>query len=367
VQENLYAYSITGSRENKMDSNLKIDNIDALILKILLQDPRTSFAKIAKKIGMSIPSILNRFNSMKKSGIITGSIMQINPRSMGYNCVSLASINSDPKQYDEIHEFLRHQKIAIYGPHLTGSSSILGFTVTRDTDELSKIVKEIESHTGIRSVSTELWIKNLNVDHPENLIIEPNTNSRALINNLNEKNDKYITKNEEKKFTYNHNLIKNEGNKKLDDIDVSLIKILTNDARVSFRKLSKKLKISPNNVIKRYKKLRNSILPFSAITLNLKKIGYIGTGVLMIKTNDGLDVDEISDEILNIPNIIVLIRIFGSYDIIAITPFKNLKELGLLTKKIRNLLGVYEIDLMVDKPYEEWPLNMISKLIINEL
>jgi DNA-binding Lrp family transcriptional regulator len=302
---------------------------------------------------------------MKKSGIITGSIMQINPRSMGYNCVSLATINSDPKQNDEIHEFLRYKKIAIYGPHLTGSSAIVCFIVTRDTDELSIIVKEIESHPAIRSVSTELWIKNLNVDYPENLIIEPNTNPQALINKLNEKNDKYIIKKEEKNFPSNQKLTKNEEPQKLDDIDVSLIKILSNDARVSFRKLSKKLKIPPNNAIKRYKKLRKNILPFSTITL--KKIGYIGTGVLMIKTNDGFDVDEISNEILNIPNIIVLIRIFGSYDIIAITPFKDLKELGQITEKIRNLLGVYEINLMVDGPYEDWPLNMISNLIINEL
>ena len=124
-----------------MDSEVKIDNIDVLILKTLLQDPRTNFTKIAKRIGMSTPSIFNRYNSMQKSGIITGSIMQINPRSMGYNCVSLADVNSDPKHNDEINEFLRYQKIAVYGPHLTGSSAILGFIVTRNTDELSKIVK----------------------------------------------------------------------------------------------------------------------------------------------------------------------------------------------------------------------------------
>ena len=350
-----------------MSPELIIDYIDVLILKALLQEPRTSFVKIAKEIGMSTPSVFNRFNSMKKNGIINGSIMQIYPKSMGYNCVALANINSDQKQKDKIIDFLHHERIAIYGPHLTGSSNILGFIVTKNTDELSQIVKEIESHPAIRSVNTEIWVHNINVDHPENLIIDSNTNSRGLAKkNSRDKNDNNTFKNVEKKLKYNENWAKTRKNLKLDDIDLSLIKILVNDARISFRKLSKKLNISPNNVIKRYKKLRKNILSFSSITLNLKKMGYIGTGVLMIKTIDGYNVKEISDTILSIPNMIVVIRLFGNYDIIAITPFKDLTNLDDVTQKIRNLEGVHEINLMVDKPYEKWPLNTISNQIINE-
>jgi len=86
----------------------------------------------------------------------------------------------------------------------------------------------------------------------------------------------------------------------------------------------------------------------------------------MIKTIDGYNVKEISDIILSIPNMMVVIRLFGNYDIIAITPFKDLTNLDDVTQKIRNLEGVDEINLMVDKPYEKWPLNTISNQIINE-
>ena len=74
----------------KLSAEPKIDDIDAKILKTLLKEPRTSFAQIAKDCRLSNTSIRNRFNLMKKSGIINGAIMQINPKSFGYDCIALA-------------------------------------------------------------------------------------------------------------------------------------------------------------------------------------------------------------------------------------------------------------------------------------
>ena len=51
----------------------------------------------------------------------------------------------------------------------------------------------------------------------------------------------------------------------------------------------------------------------------------------------------------------------------SLKPLENyLTNLDDVTQKIRNLEGVHEINLMVDKPYEKWPLNTISNQIINE-
>ena len=48
-------------------------------------------------------------------------------------------------------------------------------------------------------------------------------------------------------------------------------------------------------------------------------------------------------------------------------PFRVLEDLHDLKEEISNILGVNEINLMVDKPYSRWPLNMISELIIENL
>ena len=343
----------------------KIDDVDVKILQTLLKEPRTSFAKIAKECELSIPSIHNRFTLMNKSGIINGSIMQIDPKSLGYYCVALINIEADPRKKEVILDFLKQINIAIYGPHLSGRSNILGFLVARNTDELAQTIKEIKKNIRVRSVFTEQWVNTKDTDHPENLIIKKIDDPSSLTKmDTEKKNALQSTKNPNNQ---EKNRNKNDVAHQLDNIDLSLIKIVINDARVSFRRIAEKLGISTNNVIKRYKKLRNNVLTFSSITLDLTKLGYIGSGVMMIKVRNEYDTKEILDQILLIPNVIVSIRLFGNYDILVITPFRNFEDLENMNKKIASILGVYEIQLMIDKPYVEWPLNTISNLIIKKI
>ncbi|NIR87303.1 winged helix-turn-helix transcriptional regulator, partial [Candidatus Bathyarchaeota archaeon] len=42
----------------------------------------------------------------------------------------------------------------------------------------------------------------------------------------------------------------------MDETDLSIIEIMTENARVSFRKIAKKLDVSPDTVINRYKTLQ---------------------------------------------------------------------------------------------------------------
>ena len=62
----------------------------------------------------------------------------------------------------------------------------------------------------------------------------------------------------------------------MDKIDLYIGKILTGNARMSFTKIAKKLGISTSTVIKRYNRLRKKVLPYSYLTINLKKLGYVG-------------------------------------------------------------------------------------------
>ncbi|MBS7626542.1 AsnC family transcriptional regulator [Candidatus Bathyarchaeota archaeon] len=61
----------------------------------------------------------------------------------------------------------------------------------------------------------------------------------------------------------------------MDEIDLFIIKRMTEDARVSFRKIAKELGISPDTVITRHKTLQEKgAIRGSTVVINLKKIGY---------------------------------------------------------------------------------------------
>lgn len=349
-----------------MNTGPKIDDVDVKIIKTLLNDPRASFTKIAKDCGLSTTSIRNRFNNLKRSGIINGAIMQVNPKSFGYSCISFAYVELVPKKQPEVLEFLKAQQFAINESQLTRRNGIVGFIVAKDTDDLSYIVKQIQRHPAIRSISTAIWIDMTHMDHPENLIVK--SSDKLLKSNAMQtmESARPVTLRARADVDLEQNTKKTSTSKQMDKIDISIVKLLSKNARLSFRNIAEKLGISPNNVIKRYNALRKEILPFSSITVNVETIGYMGTGVIYLKVSSRHSVDETFCRILRVPNVIVAIKIFGHSDILILVPFRTLDELDDLTETLYGIPGVEEISTKVDKPFRKWPLNVITELILKK-
>ncbi len=350
-----------------MNSEVEVDSFDAVILRTLLKEARTPFTEIAKDCGLSNTSIMNRFNLMVKAGIITGSVTQIYPKSLGYNCVALIRADINPKHKEEVRKYLGgNLHIAVHSPSITDRDSITGFAVAKNDDELSQVANQIRNNSYIRSVDTAIWIDRKNMDYPQNLVIGSIDESTIK--------DVSLSKRTYKNTPLEHESTEQKENEQtskkpheLDNIDRSLIKILTKNARVPFREIAKSLCVSANNVIKRYKELRKTILPFSSITLNLKKIGYAGMGVFAIKVSNRTSVENAYDRIIKIPNIIVAIKVLGNFDILAITPFRTLENLANVTDEISAFVDIYRIETMIDETYTSWPLNIISDILIDKL
>ena len=60
-----------------------LDAADMRILRILLDDARTSVAEIARAVGMSAPSVSERMKRLEENGTIEGYAVTINPAALG--------------------------------------------------------------------------------------------------------------------------------------------------------------------------------------------------------------------------------------------------------------------------------------------
>ena len=61
-----------------------MDEIDRIIISELMKDARVPFNKIAKKLGVSIPTISKRYDKLKKKKIIEGSSIKLDLSKLGY-------------------------------------------------------------------------------------------------------------------------------------------------------------------------------------------------------------------------------------------------------------------------------------------
>ena len=89
-----------------MADRIKIGEIDAKILRILLSESRTSFTAIAVECKITVTAVRMRYKRLWKEGVINGEKMLVNPHCLGYrHIVDLGIINAAEDE-KEVAKFL---------------------------------------------------------------------------------------------------------------------------------------------------------------------------------------------------------------------------------------------------------------------
>ncbi len=140
----------------------------------------------------------------------------------------------------------------------------------------------------------------------------------------------------------------------MDDIDIFIIKRLTENARTSFRQIAEELKLSPDTIINRYSDLQEKkIVRGSTIVLNPKKIGYSAIAVFMIdvspiknSSNKSSPFDSllILETLIKMRNIIVATKTVGDHDLLAIGVIKDFNHLLEVRNEIAAIPGVHDME-----------------------
>ena len=75
---------------------MKFDDTDVRVLRNLQKDARTNFADIAKECGVSVDTVIKRFQRLQKGGVVKGTTILIDPRHFGLDCLASLEVNVDP-------------------------------------------------------------------------------------------------------------------------------------------------------------------------------------------------------------------------------------------------------------------------------
>jgi Lrp/AsnC family transcriptional regulator for asnA, asnC and gidA len=312
---------------------------------MLLTESRTSFTEIAKECKISAGAVRMRYNHLKKAGIINGEIMQVNPYSLGYKCVGDIGINTSAEYEKEVKEFLKKTVTSTtYSMEPWTKYSVGLLVAKKNIEEWAAELRRLDAAPHIKLVEPLIWVTPTGMDHPENLEIKPLENK---------KQEKRI---EQPPITISDEQIK------IDEVDRQIAKILNQSSRTSFRKIANWLNISTKKVIHRYKKLRKNLLTLSTISLDLKKLGYNAMVSIFLKCERS-KMQEICNKILQMPNIIVFIRLIGSYDLLAVAALEDFSALLRLQKQMQAIQGTEQIDFYVNEIFPSWPANVFARLL----
>jgi len=134
-------------------------------------------------------------------------------------------------------------------------------------------------------------------------------------------------------------------NMNLDKIDTTILEMLKNDARTSFREIARKLKVSPDTIINRFERLKKQdIIIDSTVVIDPKKIGYSFVARFGIKVKPAYST-QVLEKVISIPSVIIASKIVGNSDLISISVIKNFNHLYKLRDTILEMPYVEKIEI----------------------
>ena len=157
-----------------------MDETDLSIINKLTEDARMSFRKIAKELGISPDTVINRYVALQEKGVIRGSTVVINPKKIGYQAVAVFMIDISPTHIlankitpadsSLILNKLIQMRNIIVATKTVGDHDLLAIGVAMDFEHLINVRNEIAKIPGVKDVQVSFWVEKMEL-YPKYFIV----------------------------------------------------------------------------------------------------------------------------------------------------------------------------------------------------
>jgi Transcriptional regulators len=139
-----------------MNNAVQIDEIDEKILKILIEDARTSLKDIAKECDITAVSVFNRVKRLKKLGVITGATLFPAIGILGFHIVATIGMETD-SNVEEILKYFKEHTCLVEPSKSIGAYDLTVLVYAENLAILNERVEMIRRRFGVRKVIVNVW------------------------------------------------------------------------------------------------------------------------------------------------------------------------------------------------------------------
>ncbi|MDP6532579.1 MAG: Lrp/AsnC family transcriptional regulator [Candidatus Marinimicrobia bacterium] len=134
-----------------------IDAKDLRILSILQGNSRTTASEIAESVGMSVPAVTERVKKLSESDIIQKFSIKLNAKLLGFDLSAfIAVVSSSSDQYEAIIQESNNNPSILECHSVTGQGSHLLKVRVKNSSELEKLLRDIQSWPGVIRTQTSV-------------------------------------------------------------------------------------------------------------------------------------------------------------------------------------------------------------------
>jgi DNA-binding Lrp family transcriptional regulator len=316
----------------------KINELDAQILKNLLQDGRRGYNEIAEDCGTSENKVWKRCRTMEQKGLISGATVQMNFGHFGFDALVTLLISIEAQQIERVMETIRQvSELRAYRQY-NSVYNVRAVATLKDLNELDHLKQLIKRKLPIMGLKSYIWTGVRNM--PENLNL---TNSlKACIEKI-KQNQSNIGSIQREKYI-------------IDEFDEQIVNKLTSDGQMSFTRIAQEMKLSTDTVLKRYYKLKKNRSIKVSIQINPNKIGYKSILDFNVAfTTPGNFSDAIIESLARIQDVIIITKTSGDFDLQVTAMIRDIPQSFAIQDQISRICGITKIETSARKIPDKWP------------
>lgn len=139
----------------------KLDEVDMKILRLLQEDARTPFSKVAKEVGISEATVHMRVKKLRELGVLKGFQALVDASSVGRGLTAITLIKADPMKYADLLEKLRSNPDIYEVYDVTGEYDAVIKLRSGSREELASLIDDIGKIPGVLSTLTMIVLKTI--------------------------------------------------------------------------------------------------------------------------------------------------------------------------------------------------------------
>ncbi|MGC9105782.1 MAG: Lrp/AsnC family transcriptional regulator [Thermoprotei archaeon] len=136
-----------------------LDRVDKEILKLLQEDGRMSFSRVAQILEMSESSIHMRIRRLRELGILRGFHADVDPEKIGLKVSAFIQLKADPKKYERVLAELKEMKEVTEIYDVTGEYYALVKVVVPSKEDLARVLDVIGKIDGVIDTYTMIVLR----------------------------------------------------------------------------------------------------------------------------------------------------------------------------------------------------------------
>ncbi|GAB5399349.1 winged helix-turn-helix transcriptional regulator [Aureisphaera galaxeae] len=141
-------------------AKFKLDETDHHILDMLIENTRTPFTDIAKKLQISAGTVHVRVKKMEEAGIIIGSSLTVDYKKLGYSFIAYVGVFlQKTSQTQFVLERINEIPFVTVAHVTTGKFNIFCKIRAKDTSHAKEIIYQVDDIEGVTRTETMISLE----------------------------------------------------------------------------------------------------------------------------------------------------------------------------------------------------------------